>query len=496
MSVGGPGHAESPGEHRTDDGAPRTARPSRALSSGAQSLTALQRSAGNGAVTHLLGKVLSRQVAPSPPAPGPVVTPIAIAPSFTVEWTWVAKLGPLAHHRPRDENLMWAGDELGIFARISIPDARKHDIKGLHAASGLGGSFGDAEVSKAYWVNDSILGWNITASTPGRRSMSFEVYSNDGQQEHHHDIDFRVAADVTLFKARCSSAESVLNAKHAAGRKWFLECFKAYKAGYEAQDAAMEAQRGADRLAAQLLLGVMFAGVGGAVGGAVGQMTSVTEAAKVLNTEFNVMAGGALTDAAKDIGKFIARIPATVGGPGPIPGGGAGASTDPAAAAQAQGEGAPSGVDPLNWMATIDAKIAGERAAIGKRVSEAHLKADWMAVNNPDFVFDWDPVEVVNEGATIDGRPIDALGEVPTALQYERACWEVWLANYAFKLQYYSSDVPFGAGYEVESNVRKKLYERIDEVAKKFGESADIWIARYGAPSREKALAEKRKKDE
>jgi hypothetical protein len=102
----------------------------------------------------------------------------------------------------------------------------------------------------------------------------------------------------------------------------------------------------------------------------------------------------------------------------------------------------------------------------------------------------------VTEGAKIAGKSINELGPVPSDLEYERAFWEVWLSQYAYKAVYYPSDVPFGAGYGVESGVGSKLKKRIQEIASKFGETADQWIERYGAPARQAAEAKKKKYDE
>ena len=434
------------------------------------------------------------------PAPGstqadPKAVPAGLPP-FEVDWTWVIKFGNMDPNKPRSETLIWAGDTLAVFAKVSLPNAKDLGLYAQAAATGLGGSFGDATMTKPTWVNDRTVMWEISGTTPGHRSVGFSVAGPDGYaNERLHDIDLTVGADVRLFKDRCSSAESVLNAKHARAREWFMGCFLAYKAGYERQSAALDRQAGADKLVGQILLGVLFAAAGGAVGGAVAKMASVEKAAGVLATQFGPKAQGAFTDAAKDVAKYVARLPAATVGSSRQGTPGGGASTDPGTAGVAQGEQAPSAVDPMNWMATIDQRIAGERAAMGATIADAHQRVDKLSVTQPNFLFDWDPVELVNDRAMIDGKPIDALGEVPTAMQYERACWEVWLANYAYKLVYYPSDVPFGAGYGVEENVRSKLKEEIDKVAESFGESGDDWIARYGAPAKAAAEAKKAKLD-
>jgi hypothetical protein len=426
--------------------------------------------------------------APGAAPAAPQVDP-AVVPPFEVEWTWVIKHGSMDASKPRSENLIWVGDTLAVFARVSVPNAKDLGLRLSSASAGLAGSFGDATTTKPVWVNDRTAMWEISGTTPGVRSVGFTVTGPDGfSNERINDIDLTVGADVRLFKDRCSTAESVLNAKHAKAREWFMGCFLAYKAGYERQNAALERQAGADRLVGQILLGVLFAAVGGAAGGAVAQMASVKNAGKLLETQFGPMAQSAFTDAAKDVGKFVARLPTTAASASPQGKAGGGASTDPGKVGVAQGEQAPSAVDPLNWMATIDQRIAGERAAMGAVIADAHQRVDRLSITDPNYLFDRDPVELVNERATIDGKPIDALGEVPTALQYERACWEVWLANYAYKAQYYSGDVPFAAGYAVEGNVRRKLKEEIDKVAESFGETGDDWIKRYGAPA--KAAAE------
>jgi hypothetical protein len=409
-----------------------------------------------------------------------------------VEWTWVIKYGSLDRKLDRSENLIWVGDTLSIFARVSVPNAKDLGLKLQYAGVGIGGSAGDAAVTKATWVDDRTAMWEISGTTPGKRFMGFTVANSAWGNERENNVNLTVAGDHTVFKRRCTTAETLVNTKYAAGRQWFMNTFLAYKAGYDRQSAALERQAGANRLVGELLLGVLFAGLGGAAGGAVANLGRVAKAAEVLKKS-NAVAAGAFTDTAKDLAKFVVRIPTQLGGGGSVGTAGAGPSTDPAAAGVAQGEGSAAAVDPLNWMATLDAKISGERAAIGALLLAANLKADGIAVTQPTFAFDFDPVEVVENAATIDGKPIDALGEVPTPLEYERACWEVWLANYAYKLDYLPERDPYGmssGSWYARENVGGKLEEEIDRVAGAFGEKGEDWIKRYGGPLKSKLDAE------
>jgi hypothetical protein len=428
------------------------------------------------------------------PAPAPVdPNAQATTPAFDVEWTWMIKYGSLDRKLDRNENLIWVGDNLAIFARVSVPNAKDLGLKLQYAGVGIGGSAGDAAVTKPTWIDDHTAMWEISGTTPGKRFMGFTVANSEWGNERQNNFDLTVAGDHTVFKRRCGTAETLVNTKYAAGREWFMNTFLAYKAGYERQSAALERQAGANRLLGELLLGVLFAGVGGAVGGAVANMSRVAKAAEVLKKS-NAVAAGAFTDTAKDMAKYVARIPTQLGGGGGSQGtAGAGPSTDPAAAGVAQGEGAAAAVDPLNWMATLDAKISGERATIGALLLGANLKADAIAVTQPDYAFDFDPVEVVETSATIDGKSIDALGEVPTSLEYERACWEVWLANYAYKIDYTPEHGPLGmelGSWDVRENVGGKLEDEIDRVAGEFGEKGEDWIKRYGGPLKAKLDAE------
>jgi hypothetical protein len=318
-----------------------------------------------------------------------------------------------------------------------------------------------------------------------------------------HEFDLTAVATADYFKGRCSTAESTLNSLHAAGREWFMSCFLNYKKAYDNHNAALKEQAGAERLKDAILFSVIFGALGGVAGGAVGGALRGSQ--ETMRKAFGNIGEGALTDAAKDFTKAVARVPTQLQGRSGAGAGGGGApptvtSTAPAGVA-GQGERAPAGIDPLDWMAGIDKGIAGERKTIGEQVVKAHEMADQCIANNPDCEFDWDPVEVVTEGAKIAGKPINDLGPVPSDLEYERSFWEVWLSQYAYKVKYYTVMAPYPSEssrdyVEVERNVGGKLRKRIQEVASKFGETADQWIERYGAPARQAAEAKKKKYEE
>src|SRR5262245_16855164 len=127
---------------------------------------------------------------------------------------------------------------------------------------GVGNALGEIVVGQPTWLSDTKVAWTVTGKKPGRRFMSFSVLAADGTNECEHSFDLTVLADRQCFKDRCTTAESTLNTSYAKGRAWFLDCFMAYKEGYERQTAALHDQAESDRLAGQLLLGVLFAAFG------------------------------------------------------------------------------------------------------------------------------------------------------------------------------------------------------------------------------------------
>jgi hypothetical protein len=341
----------------------------------------------------------------------------------------------------------------------------------------------------------NTISWTITPITPGRQTLTLKVGDSLGLNADEMGIEIAAGADPTWFKGRLSTAETKLNAQYAAGQSWFYSVFQSYMKAYNDFDGALRRQDAANRLVGDLLLGVLFAAAGGAVGGAIGgMMKNAEEAGKQVGKVFSAVSQGTLTDTYKDVAKFVVRIPT-----GPlrdramaktgVTDAPATASTDPTKAGVAQGEKSVAAIDPLNWFAMIQTTINKERADVGKVLLGLQETVDEFLITDPMQTWFEDPLETVTRSATLDGTPFDQLGPIPDPLAYERSMWEVWLSNYAWQVmkQYTAYGSQWAQAYNA---VGGKLEDEIDRVAKKFGETGEQWIERYGGKSKAKAEAE------
>lgn len=460
-----------------------------------------------------IGRSLIQRDPPANPAPT-TAAPVPASPTgykgrLDVDlWVESVRSGPVPSGVARNNTKSYIGDQHVITADVKGPlgvdtDPSNIDFKepseaGLHMTLMMissGNNMSDCKIDKR-WQSPGVAEWVITPLTPGHQHVLVSISDADWENTESYELDIAAGADPTWFKGRCSTAESNLNTLYAAGRTWFSDCFASYKGAYDAFQSALNKQRNADQLAADLVLGVLFAAVGGAAGGAVGakvanMMAEVKEAGEVIKPAlFNATTRAALTDAAKDVAKFVARIPARQPIDASKSGTPPGPTTDPSQSAAPMGERAVPAVDPLSWFVAIDGAIAAERAAVGQQLVDAQKAADEAVVLDPAAVIDWDPVAVLEDVATLNGKPLRSLGAVPQSIAYERSFWETWLENYAYHVAYMPGDVPGGAGYYVGEGIGKKLREEIDRVAQKFGESGDDWIERYGGVSKAKAQKE------
>ena len=452
---------------------------------------------------------------PAAAAPAPATAPPGATPApstgykgpITIDsWQSVVTPGPVPSGIARDHTKSYIGDQHVIMAKISgelavSTGGQDMDLKqpadaGLHQMElmvSIGGSMSEFKTDRA-WQGPDTVKWTLTPTTPGQQHVTVSVADAEWQNAQDFELDIAAGADPTWFKGRCSTAETTLNTLHAAGRGWFADCFASYKQAYDSFNGALRKQHDADQLTQDMILGVLFAAIGGAAGGVAAAavsplMAEVTKAGKIVRPAlFNATTRAALTDAAKDVAKFVARIPSRQSVGGSKGGAPPAATTDPAQAAAAQGEGAVPAVDPLTWLVAIDGGIAKERAEAGAQLEEAQKTADEAAILDPTTLFDWDPVAVITMGATLDGKPLDNLGTVPQAIAYERSFWETWLTNYAYKAFKIIESEPQGGASTTEyvsGNVGGKLHDEIDKVAQKFGETADQWIERFGGPKKD-----------
>jgi hypothetical protein len=128
----------------------------------------------------------------------------------------------------------------------------------------------------------------------------------------------RVATSLAFFIQRANAATDRHRALVGQVDAYLQRCFRSYTTGYNAANAAFERLRRRQALTRDILLGVLFAGIGGAVGGAVGEFVKASAlqvtAAEIVNQTMRNCVNGAITDAAKDVGKYVSAARSRVDG--------------------------------------------------------------------------------------------------------------------------------------------------------------------------------------
>jgi hypothetical protein len=405
-----------------------------------------------------------------------------------VSWRDQNIIGARAPTTPRVGH-MYVGDTLNIIA--TFPTSTRPQDTGLTFPSmgtAVGGhGFDGVTITPATWTNPHEAVISVTAITAGTRHLNVGMLAPGLEVDSAHDVEIRVVEDPEYFKGRCGTAESTLNGLHAAGRKWFMDCFTNYQTGYQRHQAALDKQHEADKLTDDLILGVLLAGIGGAAGATIG---GLVKNSGVLKEALTTPQLEGLTDAAKDLTKYVVRLPANstvrsklMGSSHSAPGTPPPPSTSAGNAGVAQGSGVAAGVQPMQWMTHVDGKIGAERASAGVLLSGFQEAADEaLAYPSGANNFDWDPVIAVLESATIDGNPVDQLGPIPSADNYEEAFWITWIQTYAYGISVTASKA--GAVFSLEDNLGKSLKSEIDAVATRLGSSGDAWLAQYAEPAR------------
>ena len=421
-------------------------------------------------------------------------TPATPQSSVVTAWQVTGPAGTAAMSDPASSSTVKIGETVTVDAQLAGPPypTDKILIPGMQVTPLRDSAAANVRITGSR-PDERTYRWEIQPVGPGAFGFHFNLTPDPwagsspySASEGTHTLV--ASADTAWFKGRCSTAQSKMDTLYHAGKAWFDDCYLNYMDAYKSFNTALAKQRDAEKLGRDLLLGALFAVGGGAIGGAIGgRLKSVEEAGVTLEKALGSVQFGALTDASKDLTKYVARLPA-----GPLKdkifgsGGGGGqaadpheASTDASKAGVAQGAGNVAAIDPEHWSTAIDKRIELEIAAVAGLLTGYHEYADTALATHSTETFDWDPEQVIANAVRIDGKPLDQLGTPPDALAYEASMWRVWLENYAYVIKYINGKA--GA----EPAIGKKLREEIDRVAQKFGEDADTWIERYGGPLHE-----------
>ena len=426
------------------------ARPSPAAPRSVQMLLALQRSAGNHAVSGLV----ARQHTAEKAAPR------------VAHWTMrVVEGGEGAGIKrgldpPR--NKLFKGDKAIVAVQFVKPVA-EGEVQLIASAFGKG-----AAITGGRWADRRTREWELTFSHVGDKEARFEV----GGDEDVYEEKFTIVADLHDFTLGCVQAQSRVSKRFAAASRHVNLAASAFRKAHAEQDTDLKDVEAEERMWGDLVWGALFAAAGGFVGGGVGGWLKTVKEGAFKNDDW-------LIDTAKDTAKFAVRsIDRVQRGGRPAT---AGDSTAPGHAdvGRARGERRASGKDPLDFLTDLSADIAAEGEALHARLEELIGSARQARDANSKADFEEDPLDVVSRGYQLEQL---VAGLHLEKKLYLKQLWKTWLENYAWKAEVTT--------LSAEPNVNRKLRKKIAKAAADCGESADAWISEFGRKAKVKAEAE------
>jgi hypothetical protein len=445
---------------------------------GLAQVLALQRFAGNAAVSGLFGR--------PPPAvqrqgPG---TAVATPPKVKSWSSHIVKGGEGAGlERTYDATggqKVFKGDRMTVSAEFgTLTDDQR---KGVQSIDAHAGDSSVCAVTGGDWQGNKLT-WEVTFLKVGPLKNDFNVFwEQSGAQLEFgtYSESSVVVADLADFIMAVQVAQSQILSRFSSATAQLNQAAQAFRQAQADQDAALHEVSSEEKMIDDLLYGALFAGLGGAAGGAVGG------ALKNTFMGWSAAEAGAATDAAKDLTKFAVRSMDKMRGSG---GGGpstSGDSTAPASpTAPAGGERKASGENPLDFLTTQAALVAGDQAKVQDSMTKLVEAARQARDANSKTDFDEDPMEVASRKSELD----DITGKLNTDKKYYlKELWHSWLGAYGYKLT--ESVGKGGRHASVDENVGRKVRKAIRKAAEQCGEDGDTWIQQFSDPLRVKLEAE------
>jgi len=362
------------------------------------------------------------------------------------------------------DNRLYKGDKARIQARFAEPAG-----EGSVSLSSIIGGDGVAVESEG-WVNARAYEWLVGFSKVG--SHSVEVQAGDDAEGIYRE-SFTIVADLQDFAMACTEAHAKLNERYARATAQINRAATAFHQAYLEQEADLKDVEAGEKMVADLVFGAIFAASGGAAGGAIGGWLKKIHDGAYAKADW-------LIDTGKDTGKFVVRsLDRLRGGSGKPSTTGDSTATTSAEIGRPRGERKASGKDPQEFLTDLSADLGDEGGqlygtlglliAAARQARDANSKAD----------FEDDPVAVVNGGTELE--KITAELQTDKKL-YLKQLWGAWLSAYAWNYEPTSGNV--------ESNVGRKLRQKIAKAAGACGETVDAWVSEFGLPSHLKAEEE------
>lgn len=319
------------------------------------------------------------------------------------------------------------------------------------------------------WEGDKLI-LSLYCHHAGTATCTID-FALPGAKPHQEKISLKAAAGLEFFLKRCDAASDRHRALLATIDAYIQQGWLNYKAGHDAAAAAFKEYADRVQLTKDLLLGILFAGVGGAAGGYVGGLVKFKAEQKwfadIAKSAIGQASIGAVTDAPKDMVKYLARMPTKLG-----KGGGSKApAPDDATPDHASGgasKGVPGAIDPLDWYGSVQKAASIEEAKVATQLQLMKTAAiDAIAQGSTETV-DFDPVNMMTEVTAMNGKTVVQLGEPPSADAYEKNMWEAWIEKYAYTLEHRTGCNQWGM--RVEDNVGKELRNEMERVEKALAE--------------------------
>jgi len=275
--------------------------------------------------------------------------------------------------------------------------------------------------------NDSVTAykWEVVPLTPGKTIISIESTLPRGSTLNY-SRELVAVADNTWFKWRCSTAASKIAGAYSHLHTWMYANARQFDTAYHNHETTLTKQAESDALVESILLGIFFAGVGGAVGGLVSQkLKNIAEKnGNLLGTLKDSLGQTAIIDCAKDISKYGARIPKKfLKTHGKIEDE-VGMTDDPENSKIPVAMGS---INPFQWFAKLAQEISSEKVKVYGELISWMESADNAYATDPSYLWDFDPVSIIDGKLTHKGRKINSL-EIPsqTWKYYEGSIWGEW----------------------------------------------------------------------
>lgn len=431
-------------------------------------ILALQRSAGNAAVSRLLQAPLGVHrgpPGPAPAAPAPTDKKVDIASfGFKITPGGQARSEGKPDVRPiePDKTKVFKGDTVTFTIGFDGP-ASDHRAGYATVTSGDG-----IQAQEGTWISESRFQWSVVFSKVGTKKVEVQGSGTTFTE------NFTVVADVVDFIAACVEAQAKVLERFAGAAEKLGKIGVEYNKAFAQQEADLKDVAEGEKMVEDLIWGAFFAAAGGAAGGAVGGWIKKAKDGAFAKDDW-------LIDTGKDLAKFAVRSGDKLRGSSPTT---SGDSTAPSTAdpGKARGDRKAAGKDPFEFVSGLSSDVGAEGRKAHGKLAELISGARTARDANSKADFDQDPVGVVTGG--VDLTEIDGLTADKKA--FLKQLWRSWLGRYAWKMQYGGGGGPPSARDQVTDKIRKKIKKAADEC----GENVDTWIAEFGLPAKLKAEAE------